>query len=59
MASTSSESEVDNVVKRLRDVMNENVEVSKELQLKSKELDIWKLIYGCDTSRLNFRIGEL
>ena len=59
MASTSSESEVDNVVKRLRDVMNENVEVSKELQLKSKELDIWKSIYSRDTSRLNFRIGEL
>ena len=59
MASTSSESEVDNVVKRLRDVMNENVEVSKELQLKSKELDIWKSIYGRDTSRLNFRIVEL
>ena len=59
MASTSSESEVDHVAKRLRDSIKDYAEVSRELQAKNKELDIWKSIYSRDMSRLHFRIGEL
>ena len=59
MASTSSESEVDHVAKRLRDSMKDYAEVSRELQAKNKELDIWKSIYSRDMSRLHFRVGEL
>ena len=59
MASTSSESEVDNVAGKLRTAMKDYVEISKELQVKNKELDIWKSIYSRDMSQLHFRIGEL
>ena len=59
MASTSFESEGDNVAGKLRTVTKDYTEVSKELQVKNKELDIWKSIYSRDMSRLHFRIGEL
>ena len=59
MASTSSESEVDNVAGKLRTAMKDYAEISKELQVKNKELDIWKSIYSRDMSWLHFRIGEL
>ena len=59
MASTSSESEADHVAKRLPDSMKDYAEVSRELQAKNKELDIWKSIYSRDMSRLHFRVGEL
>ena len=58
MASTSM-SEAEHVAKRLRDSMKDYAEVSRELQAKNKELDIWKSIYSRDMLRLHFRVGEL
>ncbi len=58
MASTSM-SDAELVAKRLRDSMKDYAEVSRELQAKNKELDIWKSIYSRDMSRLHFRVGEL